>query len=218
PRATQPYLYQDIDNHPTTANVFAERLQKEGIVEQDELKNLKKQTENKLREIYENMKENDSSDAERESMTKALTNGLDRFDTTVPLDTMKKLNKDLQSRPEGFTVFRKLKRILSRRENVLEEGNKADWGAGEALTYASILNDGIPIRLTGQDTERGTFAHRHSVLHDVNTGKRYIPFHGLKDAQASFDVRNSPLSEAGVLGFEYGYSVQSQKKLVTVEE
>ncbi|HLS08320.1 2-oxoglutarate dehydrogenase E1 component [Lentibacillus sp.] len=217
PRATQPYLYQDIDNHPTTANVFAERLQKEGIVEQDELKNLKKQTENKLREIYENMKENDSSDAEPESMPKALTNGLDRFDTTVPLDTLKKLNKDLQSRPEGFTVFRKLKRILSRRENVLEEGNKADWGAGEALTYASILNDGIPIRLTGQDTERGTFAHRHLVLHDAKTGETYCPMHGLEDVNVSFDIRNSPLSEAGVLGFEYGYSVQAPNTLVIWE-
>src|SRR5699024_9447323 len=190
---------------------------KEGIVEQDELKNLKKQTENKLREIYENMKENDSSDAEPESMPKALTNGLDRFDTTVPLDTLKKLNKDLQSCPEGFTVFRKLKRILSRRENVLEEGNKADWGAGEALTYASILNDGIPIRLTGQDTERGTFAHRHLVLHDAKTGETYCPMHGLEDVNVSFDIRNSPLSEAGVLGFEYGYSVQAPNTLVIWE-
>src|SRR5699024_5039089 len=93
----------------------------------------------------------------------------------------------------------------------------ADWGAGEALTYASILNDGIPIRLTGQDTERGTFAHRHSVLHDVNTGKRYIPFHGVKDAQAAFDIRTSPISEAGGLGFEYGYSVQSSEALLLWE-
>ncbi|HLR62080.1 MAG TPA: 2-oxoglutarate dehydrogenase E1 component [Lentibacillus sp.] len=217
PRATQPYLYHEIDNHPTAANVFAERLQKEGVVEEGELKNLKNQTESNLREIYENMKEDDSAEAEIKSMPQALTNGLDRFETAVPLETLKRLNKDLQSRPEGFTVFRKLKRILSRRDHVLEEGNKADWGAGEALTYASILNDGIPIRLTGQDTERGTFAHRHLVLHDAETGETYCPMHGLEGVDVSFDIRNSPLSEAGVLGFEYGYSVQAPSTLVIWE-
>src|SRR5699024_6352843 len=89
--------------------------------------------------------------------------------------------------------------------------------AGEALTYASILNDGIPIRLTGQDTERGTFAHRHLVLHDAKTGETYCPMHGLEDVNVSFDIRNSPLSEAGVLGFEYGYSVQAPNTLVIWE-
>ncbi|SFE00864.1 2-oxoglutarate dehydrogenase E1 component [Lentibacillus persicus] len=217
PRATQPALYQDIDNHPTAANVFAEKLEKEGLIEANELDGLKKETETNLREIFENMKEDESSSDDIKSMPEALTNGLDRFETAVPLDTLKKLNKELQERPEGFTTFRKLKRILSRRENVLEEGNKADWGAGEALTYASILNDGIPIRLTGQDTERGTFAHRHLVLHDAETGETYCPLHGLEDADVSFDIRNTPLSEAGVLGFEYGYSVQAPNTLVIWE-
>lgn len=110
-----------------------------------------------------------------------------------------------------------MEKILTRRKNVLEEGNKADWGAGEALTYASILQDGIPIRLTGQDSERGTFAHRHLVLHDVETNEKYCPMHGLEQAKASFDIRNSPLSEAGVLGFEYGYSVESPNTLVIWE-
>src|SRR5699024_1971084 len=157
------------------------------------------------------------SEFEAKDMPKSLSNVLDQFETAVPLEKLKKLNAELMDRPEGFQGFKRLEKILKRRENVLGEGQKADWGAGEALTYASILNDGIPIRLTGQDTDRGTYAHRHSVLHDVNTGKRYIPFHGLKDAQASFDVRNSPLSEAGVLGFEYGYSVQSPETLVLWE-
>ncbi|TRM11803.1 2-oxoglutarate dehydrogenase E1 component [Lentibacillus cibarius] len=217
PRATQPKLYQDIDNRLTSAEVFAEKLEQENIIEANEWKKMKDQVTANLREVYENMKENDSGDAEAKRMPKALTNGLDQFDTSVPLDKLKKLNKDMQNRPEGFTVFRKLERILKRRENVLEEGNKADWGAGEALTYASILNDGIPIRLTGQDTERGTFAHRHMVLHDAETGDRYSPLHGLEDTQASFDIRNSPLSEAGVLGFEYGYSVQAPNTLVIWE-
>src|SRR5699024_8213856 len=183
-------------------------LESKGILTKDQYKEMQKDVQTELREIYDSMKEQDATEFEAEDMPKALSNGLDQFETAVPLEKLKKLNAELMDRPEGFQGFKRIEKILKRRENVLEEGQKDDWGAGEALTYASILNDGIPIRLTGQDTERGTFAHRHSVLHDVNTGKRYIPFHGLKDAQASFDVRNSPLSEAGVLGFEYGYSVQ----------
>src|SRR5699024_2737395 len=109
----------------------------------------------------------------------------------------------------NFNMFKRLNRVFNRRHDILEEGNKADWGEGEALTYASILQDGIPIRLTGQDSERGTFAHRHLVLYDVETGEKYCPMHGLDQAKASFDIRNSPLSEAGVIGFEYGYSVYS---------
>src|SRR5699024_9774435 len=95
--------------------------------------------------------------------------------------------------------------------------NKIDWGVGEALAYASILKDGIPIRLTGQDSERGTFAHRHLVLHDSETGEKYCPMHGLEDANASFAIHNSPLSEAAVLGFEYGYSIESPDTLVIWE-
>ncbi|HLR02715.1 MAG TPA: 2-oxoglutarate dehydrogenase E1 component [Virgibacillus sp.] len=217
PRMTQPVLYEDIDQHPGTAQVFADDLESKGILTKDQYKEMQKDVQTELREIYDSMKEQDATEFEAEDMPKALSNGLDQFETAVPLEKLKKLNAELMDRPEGFQGFKRLEKILKRRENVLEEGQKADWGAGEALTYASILNDGIPIRLTGQDTERGTFAHRHSVLHDVNTGKRYIPFHGLKDAQASFDVRNSPLSEAGVLGFEYGYSVQSPETLVLWE-
>src|SRR5690625_3667026 len=150
-------------------------------------------------------------------MPKALKNGLDQFETAVPLEDLKALNAGMLNRPEGFNGFKKLEKILKRRENVLEEGNKADWGAGEALTYASILQDGIPIRLTGQDSERGTFAHRHAVLHDTKEDNTYCIMHGLDEAKASFDIRNSPLSEAGVLGFEYGYSVHSSNTLVIWE-
>ncbi|MFC4559093.1 2-oxoglutarate dehydrogenase E1 component [Virgibacillus kekensis] len=217
PRTTQPGLYQDIDNHPTAANVFAEKLMNDNVVDKDAFEKMKDGVQTELREIYESMKENETGSAEAKSMPKALKNGLDRFETAVPLEDLKKLNAGLLNRPEGFNGFKKLEKILKRRENVLEEGNKADWGAGEALAYASILKDGIPIRLTGQDTERGTFAHRHMVLHDVNTAKTYSPMHGLEGVEASFDIRNSPLSEAGVLGFEYGYSVHSPDTLVIWE-
>ncbi|APC47384.1 2-oxoglutarate dehydrogenase E1 component [Virgibacillus halodenitrificans] len=217
PRTTQPALYQKIDEHPTVANVYAGVLRDKGVIGEDTFKKIQEDVEDHLRGIYDSMKENEAGSVEVPNMPKVLANGLDRFETAVDLDTLKALNEGLLNRPEGFNGFKKLEKILSRRKNVLEEGNKADWGAGEALTYASILQDGIPIRLTGQDSERGTFAHRHLVLHDVETNEKYCPMHGLEQAKASFDIRNSPLSEAGVLGFEYGYSVESPNTLVIWE-
>ncbi len=217
PRATQPQLYKDIDEHPTAGNVFALNLVDKGIVLKDAYGKMLEEREAQLRSIYNGMKEDDVKKAEMRVMPEVLKNGLDQFETAVPLATLKALNKDLLKRPEGFNGFKKLEKILKRRENVLDKGNKADWGAGEALTYASILHDGIPIRITGQDAERGTFAHRHLVLHDVEKRESYCPLHGLTGVKASFDIRNSPLSEAGVLGFEYGYSVHSPKTLVIWE-
>ncbi|MBP1970141.1 2-oxoglutarate dehydrogenase E1 component [Virgibacillus natechei] len=217
PRSTQPKLYQDIDDHPTAANVFAKVLEEKGVLDTEGFTNITERVESDLRDIYESMKENETGEAESEDIPKALLNGLDQFDTSVSLDRLQALNKGLMKRPEGFNSFKKVEKILKRRENALDEGNKADWGTGEALAYASILQDGTPIRLTGQDTERGTFAHRHLILHDTENSDEYSPLHGLEEANASFDIRNSPLSEAGVLGFEYGYSVHSEETLVIWE-
>ena len=115
-----------------------------------------------------------------------------------------------------FTVNPKLARQLERRAEALDEGG-VDWGHAEALAFAGLLAEGIPVRLTGQDTERGTFSHRHLVLHDVATGERYAPIQHLRDAQASIELHNSPLSEYGALGFEYGYSVAAPEALVLWE-
>ena len=118
--------------------------------------------------------------------------------------------------PEGFTVNPKLARQLERRRETIEQGG-IDWGQAEALAFASLLEDGIPIRLTGQDTERGTFAHRHLVLHEPGSGETVAPMQHLPGANASFEVYNSPLSEYAALGFEYGYSVAAPDALVLWE-
>ncbi len=217
PRATQPLLYSQIDEHPTVVKVFANTLQEDGTIVEGELKMIETRIENELQEQYDSLKEHSAGSVESKQMPEELEGGLDQFDTAVPVEDLVKLNNDLLSRPDGFAGFKRLNRVFKRREGLLENGKKADWGAGEALAYASILKDGTPIRLTGQDSERGTFAHRHLALHDVNTGEKYSPMHGLEDAKASFDIRNSPLSEAGVLGFEYGYSVYSPETLVLWE-
>jgi 2-oxoglutarate dehydrogenase E1 component len=136
--------------------------------------------------------------------------------TAVPAERLTELNDQLLRTPDDFTVHPKLARQLERRRVAIAEGG-VDWGQAEALAYASLLVDGIPVRLTGQDSQRGTFAQRHLVLHDVHTGETFTPMQHLDDADASFEVFNSPLSEYGCLGFEYGYSAAAPEALVIWE-
>lgn len=217
PRSTQPLLYREIDEHPTVTEIYADQLKNENVVSEDEVAAIKDKVKKNLQSVYDSMKEDELAGLPEIKKPQALTGSLDHYETAVPLDQLKSLNQGLLERPKDFNMFRRLNRVFNRRKDILEEGNKADWGEGEALTYASILQDGIPIRLTGQDSERGTFAHRHLVLYDSETGEKYCPMHGLEQAKASFDIHNSPLSEAGVIGFEYGYSVYSPETLVIWE-
>src|SRR5579884_1818319 len=136
--------------------------------------------------------------------------------TRVAAGELRRLTAELARVPDGFTVHPKLARQLERRPVALEEGG-IDWGHAEALAFASLLVDGIPIRLTGQDTERGTFSQRHLVLHDAKTGELYTPMQAIDGAQASFEVYNSPLSEYACVGFEYGYSTMAPEALVLWE-
>lgn len=216
PRGTQPLLYKDIDNHPTIFEVFSSHLVSENVVQKDEADQMKESFMNELRDIYNSMKETDLSAVTMPELPKGVANDLEGIDTAVDTETLRVLNEAMLTRPDDFNGFQKLERILKRREKAFNEGEKIDWALGEALAFASILNEGTPIRMSGQDSERGTFAHRHAVLHDVNNEETYSPFHGI-DTNASFSIYNSPLSEAGVLGFEYGYSVESKDTLVLWE-
>src|SRR5204862_4926961 len=138
------------------------------------------------------------------------------IETAVPAEKLRELNDELLTTPEGFTVNPKLAKQLERRRTALDEGG-IDWGQAEELAFASLLVEGIPVRLTGQDTERGTFSHRHLVLHDAENGQVYTPVQSLRESAASFEVHNSPLSEAACVGFEYGYSVAAPESLVLWE-
>jgi 2-oxoglutarate dehydrogenase E1 component len=137
-------------------------------------------------------------------------------ETAVDEGRLRALNDELLRVPDGFTINPKLERQLARRREALDAGG-IDWGQAEALAFASLLEDGIPIRLSGQDTERGTFSHRHLVLHDPHTGETVAPIQNLSRAAASLEVYNSPLSEYAALGFEYGYSVSAPEALVLWE-
>src|SRR6201999_2521881 len=129
------------------------------------------------------------------------------------------LNEELLSVPDGFTVHPKLVKQLQQRRDALEDPGKPAvfWAHAEALAFASLLTEGVPIRLTGQDTERGTFSQRHLVLHDAKTGQTVCPIQSLPDAQAPFELHNSPLSEIACMGFEYGYSAEAPETMVLWE-
>ncbi|GEN45802.1 2-oxoglutarate dehydrogenase E1 component [Alkalibacillus haloalkaliphilus] len=217
PRGTQPLLYQAIDDHKTAYELFADYLVESNVISEDDAKNFKDDVMSKLRETYNNMKENEDVEHTIPDLPEEVVNGLDQIETAVDTDVLKKLNEDMLKRPDDFNGFKKLEKILQRREKAFNEGEKIDWALGEALAYASILKDGTPIRMTGQDSERGTFAHRHAVLHDTEKQRKYSPFHGLEGVDTSFSIYNSPLSENGVLGFEYGYSVECDDTLVLWE-
>jgi 2-oxoglutarate dehydrogenase E1 component len=140
-----------------------------------------------------------------------------QVDTAVPARELRALNDALLTRPEGFAPNDRLERVLRRRRKALDGANGIDWAHAEILAFASILADGTPIRLSGEDSERGTFSQRHLVLHDAKTGDVYAPLEALPQARASFAVYNSPLSEVAVLGFEYGYSIHAPEALVLWE-
>ncbi|OCA83420.1 2-oxoglutarate dehydrogenase E1 component [Pradoshia sp. D12] len=217
PMTTNPAMYKMVHEHPTPREVYAKRLVDEGLVTEEEVARLDQEHFDMLKEYYNQVGEKEDSPLEAADVPKIIESGIPNVDTKVELDVLKQINAELLKRPENFKVFNKLDKILMRRQNALEEGNKVDWALAETLAFATILQDGTPVRLTGQDSERGTFAHRNIVLHDSETGETYSPLHGLEGAKASFAVHNSPLSEAAVIGFEYGYNVQSPDTLVLWE-
>jgi 2-oxoglutarate dehydrogenase E1 component len=212
---TQPLMADRIAHHPSVRQQLAARLVEEGILSEQEAEQQTQRVLDDLRAAHEQLKASFGRDEEDEE------SGVPRdvaedLDTAAPSDQLRSLNKELLRVPDDFTVHPKLARQLERRIGALDEGG-IDWGQAEALAFATLLVEGIPIRLTGQDTERGTFSHRHLVLHDAKTGERYAPVQNLSGAQASFEVHNSPLSEFAAVGFEYGYSIAAPEALVLWE-
>ncbi|WP_113929221.1 2-oxoglutarate dehydrogenase E1 component [Bacillus sp. P14.5] len=217
PMVTNPVMYNRITNHPTPRKIYEERLISEGIVTQEEAAKMEKDIEDTLKAAYEKVPTKDENPDIVMNPPEDVTNGFPDIDTSVDFDQLQGLNDELLQWPEGFTPFKKLEKILQRRGGVFSGKGKIDWAHAETLAFATILKEGTPIRLTGQDSERGTFAQRHLVLHDHETGREMIPLHQLKDSNASFSVFNSPLTETAVVGYEYGYNVFAPETLVLWE-
>jgi multifunctional 2-oxoglutarate metabolism enzyme len=222
PAYTQPEMYQVIKKHPPARELFARALIGQGVVTEQESTELTDEVWEVLAEAHAELKARIAAGKEREHATGEYE--LDRtpspeVKTAVSAERLRVLNDELLAVPDGFTVHPKLVRQLEQRREVFasDDAGGMVWAHAEALAYASLLTEGIPIRLTGQDTERGTFSQRHLVLHDPKTGQEHCPIQHLPGALAPMELHNSPLSEMGCLGFEYGYSQEAPETLVLWE-
>jgi 2-oxoglutarate decarboxylase len=220
PAYTQPLMAAKIKEHPPVSQLYAESLVKEGIVTPDEVEQHNDERQRELKKSHEELRRRIES-GDYADPTATGTGELDRtrspsVDTAVSEDKLRKLNEELLRVPDSFTIHRKLRKPLGKRLDAMDEGG-IEFGHAESLALASLLTEDVHVRLTGQDTERGTFSHRHLVLHDEKTGLRYAPIQNLTEANAPFELHNSPLSESACLGFEYGYSAASPDSLVLWE-
>jgi 2-oxoglutarate dehydrogenase E1 component len=216
PGYTQPLMYRLIEEHPTVRELYARDLVEAGLVTEADAERLVEEVQARLRAVHEELKA--SFGATSRHKEGRIGRGADaQIDTSVTADRLRELNDQLLQVPDGFTVHPKLLKALERRRDALGAEGGIDWAQAEALAFGSLLADGTPVRLTGQDTERGTFSHRHLVLHDYETGEKYAPIQHLRESRVPLQVHNSPLSETAALGFEYGYSVAVPRALVLWE-
>jgi 2-oxoglutarate dehydrogenase E1 component len=217
PAFTQPVIYQIVQAHPTVRELYARQLVESGEITQQAADDIVKRFQTELERAYAALKpEQDYTPPIPEAPPSGAAR---RVQTGVALERLLALNRELLKVPAGFTVHRKLERARERRGAMLQQPDERaiDWSAAEELAFASILEDGIPIRLTGEDVERGTFSQRHGVLHDAVTGEEYVPLEVLPQARASFEIHNSALSENAALGFEFGYNIQARDCFVLWE-
>ncbi len=214
PVGTQPLLYQKIQAHPVPWQVYSRRLQAEGLVTEQAVDDIIHAIQEDLRSIYQKLTRGEVQLTSRDTLPDEPANPLPK---PISRELLQDINDELLRRPKGFKPYPKLERILTKRKDALTTPRAIDWALAESLAMGSILTEGVAIRMTGQDSERGTFSQRHLILHDAETGEKFCPLENLARAQASFIVSNSPLSEAGVLGFEYGYSTQALDTMVIWE-
>jgi 2-oxoglutarate dehydrogenase E1 component len=223
PAYTQPEMATLIKTKPRLVDLYADQLVTTGIISKAEDEQQRQGIWDELTRLHQELKQRikDAADAGQVEQPTGEYQ-LDRtastpVTTAVPAETLLRLNEELLTTPEGFTVNPKLARQLERRRKALGEEGGIDWGHAETLAFASLITEGVPVRLTGQDAERGTFSHRHMVLHDSITGQTVSPIQSLPEARATLELHNSPLSETACLGFEYGYSQEAPDALVLWE-
>jgi 2-oxoglutarate dehydrogenase E1 component len=226
PAYTQPEMYAKIKSKKRVAELSADRLVAEGVVSEEEVERQAQEVWDNLTLLHQRLKSKIAAATEHGGAHSTGEYQLDRspspeVETAVPADRLRELGEKLLMTPDGFTVHPKLVKQLERRREALLDGDPApaaiDWSHAEALAFASLLTEGTPLRLTGQDTERGTFSQRHMVLHDAKTGQTVCPIQNLPGAIAPMELHNSPLSELACMGFEYGYSQEAPETLVLWE-
>jgi 2-oxoglutarate dehydrogenase E1 component len=217
PGFTQPLMYEKIAAHPTVREIWGRTLVERGVVDEARVEASTKKYIDELQHAYENL--HPEQDLIEPTPEAPPPGAAAKVVTAVPLEKLRELQTSLNVFPADFTIHRKLERVRERKANYLDAPDErtVDWASAEELAYASILADGVSIRLTGEDVERGTFSHRHAVFHDAVTGRLHVPLQVLPQAKAAFEIHNSPLTENAVLGFEYGYNIQEPSRLVIWE-
>lgn len=215
PAYTQPRMYEVISAHPTVRQIWAKDLEESQVVTRDEAEDMVANIRNALQAARN--AEPEPPSVRPPTTPDAVPDEERIIETAVSEERLLRLNAEMLKRPEGFTPNAKLERHLQGRTKSIQEAGGIDWSQAEALAFGSILEDSIPIRFTGQDTERGTFSQRHMALHDPTTGERFVPLQAVPDAHAAFGLYNSPLSENSTVGFEYGYSMHATDALVLWE-
>jgi 2-oxoglutarate dehydrogenase E1 component len=214
PHFTQPKLYDKIDGHPAVRKVWADRLIASGEIDQADADQLVSEAMDRLAGVRRSVTDGTAQIEEEEHLPAVRR----EVETAVPESRLREIHAAIHAMPDGFAMTPKLARQWDRRAKLLDTPDgKVDWALAESYAFAAIISDGIPIRMSGQDAERGTFSQRHLVLHDPSTDATYTPLQALPGATASFAIYNSPLSEAAVVGFEYGYSVHAPGRLVIWE-
>src|SRR5688500_10742377 len=217
PAVTPPQTYPIVAAHPPVREKYAKALAERGEVSREDADAMVQACMAELEQAYASVKPETDFVAPVPELPPS--GAAKKAQTAVPLDVLQAINADLMRVPEGFTVHRKLERGRERRKAMFASASERsiDWAAAEELALATIVADGIAVRMTGEDVERGTFSHRHAVYHDAVTGEEHVPLQRLSRAKASFEIRNSPLSEYGCVGFELGYSLQEPGRLVLWE-
>ncbi|HEY3020498.1 MAG TPA: thiamine pyrophosphate-dependent enzyme, partial [Solirubrobacteraceae bacterium] len=223
PAYTQPEMYQVIKRKKRVAELWADRLVADGVVTREEVDRQQQEVWDHLTGLHQRLKARIKAAHEAGQVEQATGEyQLDRspspeVKTAVSAERLRVLNEELLSVPSGFTIHAKLIKQLERRREALGPDGGIDWAHAESLAFASLLTEGTPVRLTGQDVERGTFSQRHLVLHDSKTGQTICPIQHMPGALAPFELHNSPLSEIACVGFEYGYSAEAPETLVLWE-
>jgi 2-oxoglutarate dehydrogenase E1 component len=223
PAYTQPVMSRTIKAHPPVSKIYAQKLIDDGIVTREQVDAMIAEAERRMRDAHEAVTSRGVLGEVEHEPSRA--NGSPLPSTAVAAEVLEDLNEQLLAVPDGFTIHPKLLPQLERRREAMGSEGGITWAHAEALAFASLLTDGVPVRLTGQDTARGTFSQRHLELHDMGEGETWTPHTGrvwtpiahLRGASASFELYNSPLSEAGAVGFEYGYSTEAHEALVLWE-
>jgi 2-oxoglutarate dehydrogenase E1 component len=221
PTFTQPVMYREIRDHPTVVARYAERLEREGVVGRNRVGAIREEVRGTLEDALSYAR--DFMPRQQVFALGGVWKGLQwagsdwSADTRTPAVELVEAAEALRRVPDGFTPHPRVQKLLEQRYEMVEGGKGIDWGCAETLAYASLLREGTPIRLTGQDTGRGTFSHRHAILYDSVTGTEHVPLNHLREGQAQIEVVNSMLSEAAVLGFEYGMASADPRRLVIWE-